>query len=89
MMTGDPGSMMMDDQAPDSGTSFHAIRERCPYFPVAAAAPAGPDAAFLKTPAAIFAAVVRHPSIQFQTEARYRVSFSRSRQKRGPPIVLS
>jgi hypothetical protein len=45
--------------------------------------------AVLRGPGAIFAELVSHPSIHRQTEAKYRVSFSRSRQKRGPPVVLS
>jgi hypothetical protein len=38
---------------------------------------------------AFFASIVTHPAVQPQTEARQRISFSRSRQKRGPPISLS
>ncbi len=36
-----------------------------------------------------FAAISSHPVIQEQTEARYRISFARSRQKRGPPFFLA
>ena len=81
--------MSMEDAASTAGAGFQSIQPKCPAFPIAAAATASPTVAFLKGSAAIFAAVVSHPSIQFQTEARYRVSFSRSRQKRGPPVTLS
>ncbi|HEX5234961.1 MAG TPA: hypothetical protein VFW25_06475 [Silvibacterium sp.] len=37
--------------------------------------------------ASIFAGILRHPSVLPQTEAQGRVSFDRSRQKRGPPQV--
>jgi hypothetical protein len=80
---------MTDDAASADGTHFQSIATKCPAFPVATAAPFSPDVALLKGSGAIFAAVVSHPSIHFQTEARYRVSFSRSRQKRGPPTILS
>jgi hypothetical protein len=37
---------------------------------------------------AIFAGLLRHPALCVQTEAGYRVSFHRSRQKRGPPTLF-
>jgi hypothetical protein len=45
--------------------------------------------AVLKNSCAIFGAVVSHPTIYVRTEAGYRISFGRSSQKRGPPVVLS
>jgi hypothetical protein len=36
----------------------------------------------------IYAGVVSHPACQAQTEARRRISFDRSRHKRGPPVDL-
>ena len=38
--------------------------------------------------ASIFAGVRRHPAAAAQVEARQRVSFDRSRQKRGPPVFI-
>jgi len=35
-----------------------------------------------------FAAITNHPVAQAQTESHFRVSFERSRQKRGPPVSL-
>jgi len=34
------------------------------------------------------AALVANPASKAQTEARYRIAFSRSRQKRGPPVAV-
>lgn len=79
--------MATEDAARVDGTSFQSIRMRCPAFPVANFAPVSPYVAFLNDSIAIFASVVSHPSIHIQTEARYRVSFNRSRQKRGPPCL--
>jgi hypothetical protein len=42
-----------------------------------------------RTAASIRVVVVSHPAGIAQTEARYRVNFNRSRQKRGPPSLLS
>jgi hypothetical protein len=45
-------------------------------------------AAILPIRGAIYATLQSHPACQAQTLARYRVSFDRSRQKRGPPVSL-
>lgn len=71
-----------------STPALQAVLQKCPAFPVSTAVRPGGAAAFPERSQAIFAGLVSHPSIQPQTEARYRVSFSRSRQKRGPPASL-
>ncbi|HLI86374.1 MAG TPA: hypothetical protein VKV17_20870 [Bryobacteraceae bacterium] len=68
---------------------YRTISQRCPAFPGAPAVPVTGAAAPAKDSIAIFAALVSHPACQPQTAARGRVSFSRSRQKRGPPSLLS
>jgi hypothetical protein len=82
-------AMDADRAESDSGTLFAPAPQRCCSFPGAVPAPGWPGAALPGPSAAIFAALLRHPSIQSQTESRYRVSFSRCRQKRGPPALLS
>lgn len=37
---------------------------------------------------AVFAGLTRHPAISPQTQAAYRISYDRSRQKRGPPASI-
>jgi hypothetical protein len=70
-----------------SGASVAAIGEKCPYFPHSTVA--GHVEAFTPTLSqAIFAGIVRHPVVSPQTEAGYRASHFRSRQKRGPPSLL-
>lgn len=65
-----------------------AVGERCPYDVAPPAImvlpPYTPSA-----PASIFAGILRHPSVVPQTEAQFRVSFDRTRQKRGPPALLA
>jgi len=80
---------MMMDQTPATGVSVRSIPPRCPLYPGAPATPAGQLVAGLKSSCATFAAVVGHSAIHVRTEAGYRVSLSRSSQKRGPPVVLS
>jgi len=62
--------------------------KKCPFFPNAGAAPVSGKATFLRTDATPAAELIAaHPAAAAQTEARYRISFSRSWQKRGPPLV--
>jgi hypothetical protein len=78
------GRMVTD---PGPGREFSAIPNRCPRFPIASTAPQThsfvPNRS-LSTGIPLFTRPMALP----QTEARYRVSFARSRQKRGPPVIL-
>jgi hypothetical protein len=69
------------------GVSF--IQQRCAQFPLGAAALAASGMASATPSQVVFAAIVSHPAAHAQTEARYRISFSRAWQKRGPPALLS
>ena len=81
----------MGDMAMSMGTTagraVSTVGMKCPAFPKAMAATLWQPAFFVRTQSS-FAAIVAHPAGQPQTEARYRIAFSRSRQKRGPPVVL-
>jgi hypothetical protein len=71
-----------------TGPSLNAAR--CPDFPgVRAVTAPGKLAGLAKTSQAVFAASISHPAAHAQTEARYRISYSRAGQKRGPPLFLS
>jgi len=67
------------------GPRASVITDRCPHCPKALAAHNQSSS----TPPAqlVFAEVIAHPAAHAQTEARYRIAFSRSGQKRGPPSV--
>jgi hypothetical protein len=68
--------------------SLSALKEKCPCFPQAS--PANHVETFRPaTRQAVFAGLVSHPACSPQTEAGYRASYYRSKQKRGPPIFLS
>jgi hypothetical protein len=77
---------MMREMAAQQGSSMSTVGERCPYSfaPPAIVVPAvyAPSAS-----ASIFAGIVRHPAAAAQTEAQFRISFDRARQKRGPPNI--
>ncbi|MBV8731556.1 MAG: hypothetical protein JO336_17255 [Acidobacteriia bacterium] len=71
------------------GAVFQTIGDKCPLYPVTAAPPVSPSATLHANTSGRFAGLVSHPSIRFQTEARFRSSCIRSRLKRGPPSLLS
>jgi hypothetical protein len=80
-------SDMGDENAP--GTTVRAARSRCPMFPESAS---GVTSTLEYTPspsAGLTIALVCMPVAESQAEALFRVSFARSRQKRGPPSFLS
>jgi len=78
-----------NERESSSGTAVRTIRYACPYFPATTSVPGHSNTVLPKDSQAIFASLLSHPAVQAQTEARYRVSFSRSHQKRGPPTPLS
>jgi hypothetical protein len=73
----------------DTDTSFHSVRDRCPSFPTTAAAPATGAIAFIHPSESIAISLVANSAIPIQTKPASRVLFSRSRQKRGPPTLVS
>jgi|SRR5579871_2578215 len=79
----------MNSPSPDSSPEpvLRAVRSICPYFPSAGTVPAYQGPAKLEASSAIFAALISHPAVHAQGEARARISCTRTHQKRGPPIV--
>lgn len=69
------------------GKSISVIAEKCPFTP---AVPAVMHFSAIAPPTdgAVFAGLVSHPAVHAQTSAQYRISFDRSRQKRGPPNLI-
>jgi hypothetical protein len=64
--------------------------QKCPLFPKWRPMNALHNEATPTSAAELFYAALRsHPACHAQTEAQKRISFDRSRQKRGPPAVLA
>jgi hypothetical protein len=64
---------------------FGAVSEKCPYLPLSFATDHSQLSSML-VPTTIFYAELRHhPAVHAQTESKARISFARTRQKRGPP----
>lgn len=71
---------MMASRSPQT----RIIGVECPYHMFPPAVMVVPSFA-PSTSASVFAGIVQHPVVTPQVEARQRVSFDRTRQKRGPP----
>jgi hypothetical protein len=81
-------SMGQMDGSDSPGINFGMLSERCPVCPKAL--PVATQHPFALEPAsAVLAELFAHPASLPQTQAKFRVSFSRSRQKRGPPVVVA
>lgn len=78
-------TMMMSPNA--TSPALGGIGEKCPY-PLHGTVAAHPNE--LGCPAGQFfhAEVLSHPALHAQTVAQRRISFSRTRQKRGPPALF-
>jgi hypothetical protein len=78
---------MMDQAMPSagSGTQARQTPQRCASYPRATTASAFPFHGAPAASAAHYAQIASHPTIHAQTNALYRLSLDRSRQKRGPP----
>lgn len=71
------------------GPTVRSEKMRCAQYPFAGVSSVVAKVAPPAAGPAMFAAVVSHPAVQAQTEARQRTSFTRTCQKRGPPSLLS
>jgi hypothetical protein len=74
-----------DPSAP--GINFSTIPQHCPAYPAVITQARHGDLSF-HAASLIFAGIVSHPTVKPQTQARARVAFDISRQKRGPPTDL-
>jgi hypothetical protein len=79
----------MKKPAPVSSGVTIRQSSRCSLYGKGGVTPAAAKAIPAPAVTVLTVAAISHPSAIEQTEARYRISFSRSRQKRGPPALLS
>jgi hypothetical protein len=72
-----------------SDAGLRAAGPRCAEFPKSGAFPLHPGTALPGSSQLVFGAILQYPAVIAQAAAGYRISFSRSRQKRGPPSLFS
>lgn len=70
-----------------AGSSVAVIGSKCPFSEQAQWGLAGLQFLYWRPATSWIAPISNHSTVLAQTEARYRISFSRSRQKRGPPLI--
>src|SRR5271169_7296 len=75
------------DTASRQETSGATVGEKCSSYPGASAIPAYSNTILLSVNRAFCSSLVKCPAVHVQTDALQRISFSRSRQKRGPPLL--
>jgi hypothetical protein len=80
---------MMPTGSQSRGPSLQAGNVRCPLFPGAGALASYQQTVTLAASQQFFGNITGHPSVHAHTEALYRISYSRTGQKRGPPALLS
>ena len=80
--------MMLPETVSRDGMAVSVIREKCPAFPKSTTWASSQLSAAPQAQSGI-SAIVTSPSAILQAEAHYRIAWSRSRQKRGPPSLLS
>jgi len=68
--------------------TLSAVPSKCSSYPSTIAVHGNWNVAFLKNSPSIATSLVSYPPVETRAEAQYSVSFSRSRQKRGPPSFL-
>ncbi|MGH9652404.1 MAG: hypothetical protein ACRD6B_02945 [Bryobacteraceae bacterium] len=76
---------MMDHAGPVIATAA----PQCPYWHHASTAATQARFFAPSVHQAVFAGLTHHPAVSPQTQAAYRISYDRSRQKRGPPSLLT
>jgi hypothetical protein len=72
---------------PAAGINLSTIPQHCPAYPAVITQARHGDLSIHTAPL-IFAGIISHPTVKPQTQARARVAFDISRQKRGPPTDL-
>jgi hypothetical protein len=78
----------MGEMVSDPGArTISAVAPKCPNWPKSTPAPS-PNSLACAQARSLGTPLYAHPESAPQTEARYRIAFSRSRQKRGPPAIL-
>jgi len=78
---------MMDMAQDDGGVYWKSVPQKCGQFPKAGASLCAGKTGPQRT-SEIGAIVSSHPTVVAQTEVLYRISHSRSREKRGPPSLV-
>ena len=73
----------------ENSPRYQTVSGRCPYSPFSGVALMAPHAFAAHTEALTVTRAAGPAAVVREAEAGHRISFNRSRQKRGPPALLS
>ncbi len=79
---------MHSDEGARPPVGMRTVQPKCPFANGSLSAVPHLDSCTPGTRDAVYAALVQHPAVSAQTEASFRISYDRSRQKRGPPLPI-
>lgn len=80
--------MMQHGMMQHAGSATATVVPQCPYWHRSDAVATQARFCAPGVHQAVFAGLTQHPAVSPQTQAAYRISYDRSRQKRGPPALL-
>jgi hypothetical protein len=81
-------SMTAAEASGPSAARFERVPETCPFLPAMLLHAQNGDRFVPVFPGMLLPELLAHPAQLAQTEAKWRISFDRSRQKRGPPPTI-
>jgi hypothetical protein len=76
-------------QPSSEGDHFKTSGMGCPIFPAGNVTSAHNTQVPASASQNFYAEIVKHPAVHEQVESLYRICWSRSHQKRGPPSLVS
>ncbi len=79
---------MHSSETSGSERAVQTVQAKCPYFCGSSASASHVDSCAPTTRESVYAGLIRHPAVSPQTDASFRISYDRSRQKRGPPALI-
>lgn len=82
---GKHGCGMKKKSSASTGLTVKSSNDTCPLYPVAKSTPIG-DRIQPPAPRGFAITLIAAAPLAAQMEVRYRISFNRSSQKRGPPV---
>jgi hypothetical protein len=80
--------MMQEQAMGQAGPATVTVAPQCPFWHRSDAVATQARFCALGVHQAVFAGLTQHPAVSPQTQAAYRISHDRSRQKRGPPSLI-
>lgn len=86
--TGSHQCAMHSGEGAQHAGGMRTVEAKCPFANGSLSVVPHLDSCSPATRNSVYAALLQHPPVPAQTEANFRISYDRSRQKRGPPLPI-